>query len=399
MLISDIFLNKKLTKDINFKRLNLSKFYLMRNIYIVLVLSLLSSCNNDNSFVINGTIDVIDDTKVYILQADQNNQPFIKDSTSVKSSQFSFKGISATPEISYIQVEGVNGYVLAILETGEITADIDKNNISKSIVSGTISNDDFVKYKLETKSLVDNMNSIASSAQDAIMNGDVETAKELEKDYNKKEREVLLYEWDFIIDNLDSYMSALLLEVFMVENKVNKDSIIDVYESFSNRIKVSGVGKNIASLLSQYEDPIEVGEIAPDFTAPGIDGSNITLSKITESNAVTLLDFWAAWCRPCRVENPNLVRLYKKYNQNGFDIIGVSLDRTKEQWEQAIEDDNLLWTQVSNLSFWNDPVARRYSIRAIPQSYLIDNTGTVIGKNLRGNDLEERIKFALSLND
>ena len=399
MLISDIFLNKKLTKDINFKRLNLSKFYLMRNIYIVLVLSLLSSCNNDNSFVVNGTIDVIDDTKVYILQADQNNQPFIKDSTSVKSSQFSFKGISATPEISYIQVEGVNGYVLAILETGEITADIDKNNISKSIVSGTISNDDFVKYKLETKSLVDNMNSIASSAQDAIMNGDVETAKELEKDYNKKEREVLLYEWDFIIDNLDSYMSALLLEVFMVENKVNKDSIIDVYESFSNRIKVSGVGKNIASLLSQYEDPIEVGEIAPDFTAPGIDGSNITLSKITESNAVTLLDFWAAWCRPCRVENPNLVRLYKKYNQNGFDIIGVSLDRTKEQWEQAIEDDNLLWTQVSNLSFWNDPVARRYSIRAIPQSYLIDNTGTVIGKNLRGNDLEERIKFALSLND
>ena len=243
------------------------------------------------------------------------------------------------------------------------------------------------------------MNSIASSAQDAIMNGDVATAKELEKDYNKKEREVLLYEWDFIIDNSDSYMSALLLEVFMVENKVNKDSIIDVYESFSNRIKVSGVGKNIASLLSQYEDPIEVGEIAPDFTAPGIDGSNITLSKITESNTVTLLDFWAAWCRPCRVENPNLVRLYKKYSKNGFDILGVSLDRTKEQWEQAIEDDDLPWTQVSNLSFWNDPVARRYSIRAIPQSYLIDNSGTVIGKNLRGNDLEERIKFALSLND
>ena len=159
----------------------------MRYIYITLVLALLSSCNNDNSFVINGTIDVIDDTKVYILQADQNNQPFIKDSTSVKSNQFSFKGISATPEISYIQVEGVNGYVLAILETGEITADIDKNNISKSTVSGTISNDDFVKYKLETKSLVDNMNSIASSAQDAIMNGDVATAKELEKDYNKKE--------------------------------------------------------------------------------------------------------------------------------------------------------------------------------------------------------------------
>ena len=239
------------------------------------------------------------------------------------------------------------------------------------------------------------MNSISFAAQDAIMNGDVETAMELEKDYNLKEREVMLYEWDFIIDNLDSYMSALLLEVFMVENKVNKDSIIDVYESFSNRIKVSDVGKNIADLLSQFEDPIEVGETAPDFTAPSIDGSNVTLSQELSKNTVTLLDFWAAWCRPCRIENPNLVRLYKAYNEDGFNIIGVSLDRTKDQWEKAVEDDNLLWTQVSNLNFWNDPIARRYSIRAIPQSYLIDQEGTVIGKNLKGNDLAFKIEEAL----
>ena len=373
---------------------------LLLRLFSLSYLLFLSSCgSSDNQFELIGNADVSDGTMIYVLQADQNNQPYIQDSTTVKANKFIFKGVSVTPEISYIQVEGVNGYVLTILEKGNIKANIYKDSISKSTVSGTISNDDFIKYKSETKSLVEDMNSISSTAQDAIMNGDVETAMKLEKDYNAKEREVLLYEWDFIIDNLDSYMSALLLEVFMVENKVNKDSIIDVYENFSNRIKVSNVGKNIADLLSQYEDPIEVGEIAPDFTAPSINGSNITLSELTQSNTVTLLDFWAAWCRPCRVENPNLVRLYKKYNQDGFDILGVSLDRTKEQWEKAIEDDNLLWTQVSNLSFWNDPVARRYSIRAIPQSYIIDNTGTVIGKNLRGNDLEERIKFALSLND
>lgn len=364
------------------------------------ILSLLIlSCSNENGFNINGTIDAIDDTKVYILQADQNNQPFIKDSTTVKSNKFSFKGVSATPQISYMQVEGVNGYVLTILENGSINAELYKDSISKSQVYGTKSNDDFVKYKSETKSLVEKMNTISSEAQDAIMNGDVEIAMKLDKDYKKKEQEVLLYEWDFIIDNLDSYMSALLLEVFMVENKVNKDSIIDVYESFSNRIKVSDVGKNISDLLSQFEDPIEVGEVAPDFTAPSLDGSNVTLSQELSLNTVTLLDFWAAWCRPCRVENPNLVRLYKLYNNDGFNIIGVSLDRTKEQWEQAVEDDSLLWTQVSNLNFWNDPIARRYSIRAIPQSYLINQDGIVIGKNLRGDDLEEKIKFALSLNN
>jgi peroxiredoxin len=363
-------------------------------------LIILSSCGSqENQFVLTGSADVADGTKVYLLQADQNNQPFIKDSTTVKLNNFKFQGISSTPQISYIQVEGVNGYILAILENGYIKADIFKDSISKSKVYGTKSNDDFLKYKSETKYLVDDMNNISSEAQDAIMNGDVGIAIELEKEYNSKEREVMLYEWDFIIDNNDSYMSALLLEVFMIENKVNKDSIIDVYENLSNRIKVSDVGKNIADLLSQYENPIEVGEIAPDFTAPSLNGADVTLSKELSKNNVTLLDFWAAWCRPCRVENPNLVRLYKSYKNKGFDIIGVSLDRTKEQWEQAVEDDNLLWTQVSNLNFWNDPIARRYSIRSIPQSYLINNKGVVIGKNLRGNDLEESIKFALSLND
>lgn len=360
---------------------------------------ILSSCGSDNSYTLNGNIDIEDGTNIYILQADQNNQPYIKDSTSVKSGQFNFKGMSATPQISYMQVEGVNGYVLTILENGTINADIYKDSITKSKVFGTKSNDDFIKYKSETKVLVDDMNSISFAAQDAIMNGDLETASELEKDYNKIQQEVLLYEWGFITDNLDSYMSGLLLEVFMVENKVNKDSIIDVYESLSNRIKVSDVGKNIADLLVQYSDPIEVGELAPDFTGPSLTGSNVTLSEEVSKYSVTLLDFWAAWCRPCRVENPNLVRLYKSYKDSGFNIIGVSLDRTQEQWEQAVEDDNLPWTQISNLNFWNDPIARRYSIRAIPQSYLINNEGLVIGKNLKGNDLEEKIKFALSLND
>tara|TARA_B100000900_G_scaffold309140_1_gene267852 strand:- start:2203 stop:3312 length:1110 start_codon:yes stop_codon:yes gene_type:complete len=355
------------------------------------------SCSQDNSYTINGSIDIADDTNVYILQADQNNQPFISDSTSVKENQFLFKGMSATPKISYIQVEGVSGYVLSILENGDIYAEIYPDSISKSKVTGTKSNDGFIKYRNETKDLVTSMNEISFEAQTAIMEGDVESAYRLEKDYYNKEQEVMLYEWDFITENLDSYMSALLLEVFMIENKVNKDSIIDVYESFTNRIKVSDVGQNIAELLTEFENPIEIGQIAPDFSGPSVDGTQITFSNIL--GEVTLLDFWAAWCRPCRIENPNLVRIHKKYSDQGLQIVGISLDRTKDQWLQAIEDDNLPWIHISNLDFWNDPIARMYSIRAIPQSFLVDKDGVVIGKNLKGNDLEERIKFALSLND
>ena len=183
---------------------------LLFRLFSLSYLLFLSSCgSSDNQFELIGNADVSDGTMIYVLQADQNNQPYIKDSTSVQSNSFKFKGVSSTPQISYIQVEGVNGYVLAILENGDIKADIFKDSISKSRVYGTKSNDDFIKYKSETKSLVDVMNNISSDAQNAIMSGDVVTAMELEKEYNSKEREVMLYEWDFIVDNLDSYLSLI----------------------------------------------------------------------------------------------------------------------------------------------------------------------------------------------
>jgi len=365
-------------------------------IKLIIISFIIISCKSGNDFTIDGTIDADDGSKVYILQADQNNQPFVKDSTVIKNSKFEFSGQAATPEISYFQVEGVNGYVLSIIEAGKINAEIYTDNLTTSLVTGTRSNNDFNKYRDETKSLVENINNLASDQQQAIFNNNIELASKLRKDISRNEQEIMLYEWDFIINNEDSYMSALLLEVFMVENKVNKDSIIEVYNTFSNRIKISNVGKNIADLLRQYEDPINVGELAPDFTAPSLDGGNLTLSE--NLGKVTLIDFWAAWCRPCRIENPNLVRLYKKYNSSGLQIIGVSLDRTKEQWEKAISDDNLPWIHVSNLDFWNDPVARMYSIRAIPQSFLLDENGYVIAKNLRGLSLEQKVESALSIN-
>ncbi len=369
---------------------------LIMRIKFIITSLLIISCNSSNDFTINGTVDADDGSKVYILQADQNNQPFVKDSTIIKNSKFKFSGEAATPEISYFQVEGINGYVLSIIESGKINAEIFKDSVSTSLVTGTKSNNDFNKYRTETKSLVQNINKIAYDQQQAIFNNDLELASKLKKDLSRKEQEVILYEWDFLVNNTDSYMSALLLEVFMVENKVNKDSIIEVFNTFTNRIKISNVGKNITDLLRQYEDPINIGELAPDFTAPSLDGGNITLSE--NLGKVTLIDFWAAWCRPCRIENPNLVRLYKKYNSSGLQIIGVSLDRTKEQWEKAVSDDNLPWVHVSNLNFWNDPIARQYSIRAIPQSFLLDENGYVIAKNLRGLSLDQSVESALSVN-
>jgi peroxiredoxin len=105
-----------------------------------------------------------------------------------------------------------------------------------------------------------------------------------------------------------------------------------------------------------------------------------------------MIDFWAAWCRPCRLENPNVVRMYQAYNNRGFEVLGVSLDRTKEAWLKAIADDGLTWTQISDLKYFESEAARTYQINAIPATYLIDPDGNIIAKNLRGAELEAKLQ-------
>jgi peroxiredoxin len=131
------------------------------------------------------------------------------------------------------------------------------------------------------------------------------------------------------------------------------------------------------------------GAIAPEIELPDQHGNLLSLSSLR--GKYVLIDFWAAWCGPCRRENPNVVKLYNKYKGPDFEIFGVSLDRKKEDWIQAIQDDGLMWKHVSDLQYFNSEAARDYSIDAIPATYLIDKEGKIIGKNLRGKSLEDKL--------
>ena len=133
-----------------------------------------------------------------------------------------------------------------------------------------------------------------------------------------------------------------------------------------------------------------VGVSAPEINLPNPEGEIVTLSSLKGS--VVLVDFWAQWCKPCRLENPNVVKAYNMYKDKGFTVYGVSLDRTKEKWLQAIEEDGLTWTHVSDLQYFNSAAAQTYGVQAIPFSILLDREGKIIAKNLRGKALEDALE-------
>ena len=120
--------------------------------------------------------------------------------------------------------------------------------------------------------------------------------------------------------------------------------------------------------------------------------------KVIKSDKYVLVDFWASWCGPCRVENPNVVKVFNQYKDKGFTVLGVSLDRegAKDKWMKAIHDDNLTWTHVSDLKFWNNAVAQQYGIKAIPMNLLIDPQGKIIAKNIRGEELGQVVEKAVT---
>lgn len=138
---------------------------------------------------------------------------------------------------------------------------------------------------------------------------------------------------------------------------------------------------------------LNIGDQVPDFKAPQPNGEELSLEEA--KGKYTLIEFWASWCGPCRIENPNLVKVYQKHHEKGFNIIGVSLDRNQVAWEKAIEKDNLNWPHVSNLKFWQDPIARLFSVTFIPQNYLIDEEGKIVAKNLRAISLDKKLNELL----
>ncbi|MDX1904283.1 MAG: TlpA disulfide reductase family protein [Thermonemataceae bacterium] len=197
-----------------------------------------------------------------------------------------------------------------------------------------------------------------------------------------------------LAEQLDTEKDYVFLKDFAdkVAQQMPNSTPAKNFVEFMSRVKNAELDKNRPNASKNNTSGkvgLAIGDTAPDFSSKTPEGKEVKLSSLR--GKVVLVDFWAAWCRPCRMENPNVVRAYQKYKAKGFDILGVSLDREKEAWLAAIKKDNLTWTQISDLQFWDSPVVPLYEIEGIPANFLLDKEGKIIAKNLRGAALEETL--------
>jgi peroxiredoxin len=382
----------------------------MKRILLLLTVSaVLFSCNKAgvNEYIISGTVKGVADGKTVILEKqDETGQLKPIDTVKIKDGKFTIKGSSKEPEIMLLQVEALQGKVPFILENGDIEVIVDKDSIQKSKLSGTFNNDVFSKFNVDVVKFQKDSQKKMTAFQNANMAKmkaaqeakDTITINKLMKEYQVLQKAGMDFYVKFAEANPKALISALIVDSMLNDPSVDLVRAKKIFASFSPELKKYKPGKSIQSKLDKIAKPIaaaaEVGTIAPDFSAPNPEGKSISLKE--SLGKVTIIDFWASWCNPCRAENPNVVALYNEFHSKGLNIIGVSLDKDAKKWKEAIAKDKLTWNQVSNLKDFEDPIAVTYGINAIPSTFILDAKGTIVAKDLRGAELKAKVAALLA---
>lgn len=362
-----------------------------KKIVIIIALIGIYACKDEGQFTVTGSVEGIEDGKEVIIQKlGADNKFVILDTLIVKKGAFTYTGKAGIPEMHYFFIESIQGALPVIVEPGDIKATVYKDSLSASVITGTPYNDDFNRLKEEMKRISDKNALLRKEALEARQKNDSAGIAALTASYKALQEEAIKIQKDFAGEHPRSYVTAIVLKQLLLTRAqgVTIEEIQAMYNALPEEIKATREAEEVKEQLNKI-GKTAVGAVAPDFSGPTPEGESLSLNEV--KGKVTLIDFWASWCKPCRAENPALVALYGKYHDKGLNIIGVSLDNEAEAWKKAIAEDGLSWYHISRLQYWQDSIARVYNIISIPANVILDEEGKIAAKDLRGEALETRI--------
>lgn len=339
------------------------------------------------NFVIKGTLRGAPDNTEVMLHFDNPNTEAIAVSKT-RGGKFELKGSITEPALYVLTTKGNKQNTGLFLEGKKIVFNAHIDSLPFAVITGSGLQDRFRDFRKQFDPYffqVDYLSKMISNPENASKQDSLYTiARALIADLDQKANA-------YVEENRTSAVTPLLL--YILYNFFQQPEVLDMRFSKLDEIaRKSYYGRMVESIV--LENKIgAVGTKALDFQQADTSGTMISLSQF--KGKYVLVDFWASWCGPCRLENPNLVSAYQKFQAKNFTILGVSLDRAKDSWLQAIQQDGLVWTHVSDLNFWNNQVAKMYRITSIPQNILVGPDGTIVARNLRGEALSAKLSELL----